>query len=115
MLAYQREGKRRGRSGGWKLLRLDPPDIQAGLHAPASGGIICELGVPQMRVLIVTTAPGRVGNMVEAVKRLTGGKRSNYFLFADQERLRGSSPDRLGKWKGGARPVDRLSKGSSRR
>ena len=59
-----------------------------------------QFGVPQMRVLIVTTTPGRVENMVEAVKKLTGGKGSNFFLFADSPRLMELDPLRVA-WKTG--------------
>jgi hypothetical protein len=43
------------------------------------------VGIRQFRVLTVTTSLVRVQTMVAAVQGLTGGARSNVFLFAAAE------------------------------
>ncbi len=51
-----------------------------------------EFGLPNFRVLTVTTTKDRVSQMVEAQKEFTNGRGSNLFLFIDHEALRGGSP-----------------------
>jgi hypothetical protein len=50
------------------------------------------LGVKQIRVLSVTDSPKRLNNMLDAVRELTEGKGSNFFLFATVEQLAAASP-----------------------
>jgi hypothetical protein len=45
-----------------------------------------------MRVLTTTSSQERVHNMVGAVRSITDGRESNFFLFADQETLARSDP-----------------------
>jgi len=49
-------------------------------------------GVKQLRILTVTESERRVDHMVEVVHEVTGGKGSNYFLFADNSRFDGRLP-----------------------
>jgi hypothetical protein len=51
-----------------------------------------QFDVKQMRVLTVTSSPERVRHMVEAVRSISEGKGSNFFLFVDRERLAASDP-----------------------
>jgi hypothetical protein len=51
-----------------------------------------ELGIPNFRVLIETTTPERVEQMIEALEELTGGRGSNIFLLIDEATLAGSDP-----------------------
>jgi hypothetical protein len=51
-----------------------------------------ELGIPNFRVLTVTTTAERVEQMIEAQKEMTDGRGSNMFLFTDQTCLSKSSP-----------------------
>jgi len=44
-------------------------------------------GVKQLRVAIVTTSPIRVEHMIDAVRQLTEGSGSNFFLFINQARF----------------------------
>lgn len=48
-------------------------------------------GIKQVRVLTVTGSEARVENMIEVVRDITGGKGSNFFLFADRHRCHGRS------------------------
>jgi hypothetical protein len=54
-----------------------------------------QFAIKQMRVLTVTSSPKRVQNMVQAVRDITEGKGSNFFLFADQTNLERSNPLKL--------------------
>lgn len=49
-----------------------------------------QFGLKQMRVLTVTSSPERVHNMVGAVRNITEGRGSNFFLFADRGALAAS-------------------------
>ena len=51
-----------------------------------------QFGVKQMRVLTVTSSRERVHNMVGAVRSITEGRGSNFFLFVDRETLAASDP-----------------------
>lgn len=51
-----------------------------------------QFGVKQMRVLTVTSSRERVHNMVGAVRGITEGRGSNFFLFSDRETLAASDP-----------------------
>jgi hypothetical protein len=51
-----------------------------------------QFGVKQMRVLTITNSPERVHNMVGAVRTITEGRGSNFFLFHDRATLGASDP-----------------------
>jgi hypothetical protein len=51
-----------------------------------------QFGVKQMRVLTVTSSPERMHNMVGAVRGITEGRGSNFFLFVDRDTLAASNP-----------------------
>jgi hypothetical protein len=51
-----------------------------------------ELGIPNFRVLTVTTTPHRVAQMIDAQKEMTNGRGSNMFLFIDDASLLNSTP-----------------------
>jgi hypothetical protein len=51
-----------------------------------------ELGIPNFRVLTQTTTPGRVEEMIGALERITEGRGSNMFLFADTATLTANGP-----------------------
>ena len=59
-----------------------------------------ELGIPNFRVLVETTTPGRVEQMLDALQEITDGKGSNIFLFIDERALAASSPLEA-QWIGG--------------
>jgi hypothetical protein len=56
------------------------------------GEHVRELGIPNFRVLTVTTTGERVEQMIEAQKEMTDGRGSNIFLFTDQMSLSTSNP-----------------------
>lgn len=49
-------------------------------------------GLKQLRVLTVTESADRADNMVQSVYEVTGGRGSNFFLFAEKSRFYGRSP-----------------------
>jgi len=51
-----------------------------------------QFGVKQMRVLTVTSSQERMHNMVGAVRSITEGRGSNFFLFLDRQTLAASDP-----------------------
>jgi hypothetical protein len=51
-----------------------------------------ELGIPNFRVATVTTTRARVDQMIEAQKKITNGKGSNMFLFADEATFAAGNP-----------------------
>jgi Replication-relaxation len=51
-----------------------------------------EFGLPNFRVLTVTTTKERVADMVVAQKEIVGERGSNLFLFIDDESLRDNNP-----------------------
>jgi len=51
-----------------------------------------QFGVKQMRVLTVTSSQERMHNMVGAVRNITEGRGSNFFLFVDKETLAVGDP-----------------------
>jgi DNA-binding transcriptional ArsR family regulator len=51
-----------------------------------------DLGIPNFRVLTVTTTAGRVEQMMAAQKEITNGKGSNVFLFTDEATFVASNP-----------------------
>ena len=53
---------------------------------------INELGIPNFRMVTVTTTPERVDQMIEAQQEITNGRGSNLFLFIDEASLAASSP-----------------------
>ena len=69
-----------------------------------------QFGVKQMRVLTVTSSRERVHNMVGAVRSITEGRGSNFFLFVDRGTLAASNPLRGGvdDWEGRDGEVDGL-------
>src|SRR5208282_6271783 len=67
-----------------------------------------QFGVKQMRVLTVTSSPERVHNMVGAVRSITEGRGSNFFLFIDRDTLAGSNPLSV-EWMSGKGPHVRIT------
>jgi hypothetical protein len=61
-------------------------------EANRAGEHIGELGIPNFRVLTVTTTADRVRQMIEAQNEITGGRGSNLFLFTDEAKLHGNNP-----------------------
>jgi hypothetical protein len=57
-----------------------------------AGSHVEHFGLRQIRVLTVTDSASRCDNMVQAVHEITGGKGSNFFLFAERSRFYGRSP-----------------------
>jgi hypothetical protein len=51
-----------------------------------------ELGIPNFRVLVETTTPDRVAQMMDALHEITDGKGSNIFLFLDERSLAKTNP-----------------------
>jgi hypothetical protein len=51
-----------------------------------------EFGLPNFRVLTVTTTKERVAQMIEAQQGIVGGRGSNLFLFIDDDSLRDNNP-----------------------
>jgi hypothetical protein len=51
-----------------------------------------ELGIPNFRMVTVTTTPERVAQMIEAQLEITNGRGSNLFLFIDAVSLVESNP-----------------------
>ena len=51
-----------------------------------------QFGVDQMRVLTVTTSVQRIDTMLDALREVTNGKGTEFFLFVDEETLRGTDP-----------------------
>ena len=68
---------------------------------------IDELGIPNFRVLVETTTPERVEQMLDAVRSFTDGRGSNIFLFIDQTTLAKTSPIEA-KWITGKNELVRL-------
>jgi len=62
------------------------------LAANREGVHIRELGIPNFRVLTQTTTLGRIDEMIAALRRITDGKGSNMFLFADEAQLAANDP-----------------------
>jgi hypothetical protein len=67
-----------------------------------------ELGIPNFRVLVETTTPERVVQMLDALREITDGKGSNIFLFIDEASLAASTPIDV-KWTSGKRKSVRLT------
>ncbi len=51
-----------------------------------------QFGVKQMRVLTITSSQERMHNMVGAVRGITDGRGSNFFLFVDRATLAATNP-----------------------
>jgi hypothetical protein len=66
--------------------------MQIYLAANRDGVHTRELGIPNFRVLTQTTTPGRVDEMIAALERITEGRGSNMFLFADEKTLATANP-----------------------
>jgi hypothetical protein len=66
--------------------------MQVYLAANRDGVHTRELGIPNFRVLTQTTTPSRVEEMIAALERVTEGRGSNMFLFADEKSLVGMNP-----------------------
>jgi hypothetical protein len=66
------------------------------------------LGIPNFRVLTLTTDQSRVERMLDALDGITDGRGSNMFLFADQEAFGLRDPLHLG-WVTGKRERVRLT------
>lgn len=69
------------------------------------------LGIPNFRVLTVTTNPKRVGHLAAACRSLSDGG-SRLFLFADQQRL-GAGEILTREWKNGRGELVRLMSNST--
>lgn len=69
---------------------------------------VSELGIPNFRVLVETTTPERVGQMIEAQRDLTDGRGSNIFLFIDQVALAQSDP-LSAPWLSGKQEIVRIT------
>jgi hypothetical protein len=67
-----------------------------------------DLGIPNFRVLTMTTTPERVERMLAALDGITEGRGSNMFLFADQAAFMVSNPLEL-QWVSGKRETVRLT------
>ncbi|MEA2839103.1 MAG: hypothetical protein QOF41_433 [Methylobacteriaceae bacterium] len=77
-------------------------------EASRQGRHLQELGIPNFRVLMETTTPDRVEQMLRAIEGFTNGQGSNIFLFVDQATLGASTPfDAL--WTTGKRDAVRLT------
>jgi Replication-relaxation len=61
-----------------------------------------QFGVKQMRVLFVTESSERAHNMLSAVNKITAGRGSNFFLFADRPMLAACDPLQC-EWTTGSR------------
>ena len=61
-----------------------------------------ELGIPNFRVLVETTTPERVEQMLDALHEITDGRGSNLFLFLDERSLAESDPLQV-EWISGRR------------
>jgi len=57
-----------------------------------SGRHVEHFGVKQIRVLTVTESRKRVDHMIDAVRKITDGKGTNFFLFAEKSRFFGRLP-----------------------
>jgi hypothetical protein len=67
-----------------------------------------DLGIPNFRVLVETTSPERVEQMLDAVDEFTAGRGSNIFLFTDEASLASSNPLDL-DWVSGKKELLRLT------
>jgi hypothetical protein len=56
-----------------------------------AGRHVAHFGVKQIRVLTVTESRSRLNHMIDAVKEITDGKGSNFFLFAEKSRFTNAS------------------------
>jgi Replication-relaxation len=65
-------------------------------------------GVKQIRVLTVTESAERVDHMISAVYEITGGRGSNFFLFAEKSRFYGRLPTEVW-WTTGRGELARLT------
>ena len=65
-------------------------------------------GVKQIRVLTVTENAARVDHMINAVYEITGGRGSNFFLFAEKTRFYGRLPTEVW-WTSGKGELVRLA------
>lgn len=72
------------------------------------GRHIEHFGLKQLRVLTVTESAERVDNMLDCLREITGGKGSNFFLFADKPRFAGCSATEV-RWTSGRGQTVRLS------
>jgi hypothetical protein len=70
-----------------------------------AGRHVEQFGVAQVRVLTVAPSPERVRNMVAAVRELTDGKGTGFFLFTDQQNLAASDPLSVAWVSGKGEPV----------
>jgi hypothetical protein len=89
--------------------RFDKTSFKRKLHvyweAWKAGRHVEQFGVKQIRVLTVTESAARVDHMLDVVHDLTGGKGSNFFLFADQTRLVGNAPTEVSWTTGKDEPI----------
>lgn len=67
-----------------------------------------DLGIENFRVLTVTTTPGRVDKMLDALRVITDGRGSNIFLFADEAKLAAGHPLNV-EWVSGKGELVRLT------
>jgi len=67
-----------------------------------------DLGIPNFRVLVETTTPDRVSQMLDAVNSFTEGRGSNIFLLIDETTLAASNPLDA-PWVSGKRETVRLT------
>jgi hypothetical protein len=66
-----------------------------------------QFGIKQMRVLTITSSPERVHNMAGAVRTITEGRGSAFFLFGYADQLRDADPLSI-EWMSGKRQPVRL-------
>lgn len=70
--------------------------LQVYWEAWKRGRHVEHFGLKQVRVLTVTDSRKRLDNMLDAVKDITGGKGSNFFLFTTAKQLAARYP--LDEW-----------------
>src|SRR5262249_30445321 len=78
------------------------------VEASRQQSYIRDLGIKNFRVATVTTTSDRVREMIAALRRITEGRGSSMFLFADQAALTLSNPLDL-QWITGKSELVRLT------
>jgi hypothetical protein len=76
-------------------------------HGWRTGRHVEQFGVKQMRVLVLTDSQQRVTNMLSALDQITGGKGSNFFLFADALAVANDPLEAI--WMSGKRQIGKLT------
>ena len=92
--------------------RFDQTSFQRKLkvywEAWKAGRHVEHFGLKQIRVLTVTESVARVDHMIAAVGEITGGRGSNFFLFAEKSRFCESAPTEV-LWTTGKGELARLT------